>query len=194
MVSRSLGNWFFLGALFTTLDLEKDAMEYDNCGSCTSCISACPTQAIVAPYRLDARLCISYLTIEYSGSIPLNLREKMGNRIYGCDDCLAACPWNKFAQEARNHRYAARDDLRAPHLAELVQLDDAAFRAKFSGSPIKRIKRDRFVRNVLYAIGNSGNPDFLPMLPPLCEDPNAIVAEAARWAIMRLENAANGLE
>lgn len=194
LVSRSLGNWFFLGALFTTLDLEKDAMEYDNCGSCTSCISACPTQAIVAPYRLDARLCISYLTIEYSGSIPLNLREKMGNRIYGCDDCLAACPWNKFAQEARNHRYAAREDLRAPHLAELVQLDDAAFRAKFSGSPIKRIKRDRFVRNVLYAIGNSGNPDFLPMLPLLCEDPNAIVAEAARWAIMRLENAANGLE
>lgn len=194
LVSRELGNWFFLGALFTTLDLEKDATEYDHCGSCSACISACPTEAIVAPYRLDARRCISYLTIEYSGSIPPELREKMGNRIYGCDDCLAACPWNKFAQTARDHRYVARDDLTAPHLADLVQLDDAGFREKFSGSPIKRIKRDRFVRNVLYAIGNSNDPQFIPLLPALTQDPNPIVSEAAHWAIKRLENAANGLE
>ena len=186
LVSRDLGNWFFLGAIFTTLELEPDAAETDHCGSCRRCLDICPTDAFPAPYRLDARLCISYLTIEHKGPVDEALRPKLGNRIYGCDDCLAVCPWNKFAATARDHRYAARADLRAPPLGELARLDDAAFREKFSGSPIKRIGRNRFVRNVLYAIGNSGDRVLLPEAEQLTGDPDPTVADAARWAKRRL--------
>ena len=149
LVSRELGSWFFIGSVFTTLDLPVDEAEVDHCGSCRACLDACPTGAFPAPHQIDARRCISYLTIEHHGPVDEALRPLLGNRIYGCDDCLAACPWNKFAQEAREMRYAAREDLVAPKLAELAMMDDASFRAHFSGSPIKRIKRDRFVRNVL---------------------------------------------
>ena len=189
LVSRDLGNWFFLGSIFTTLDLEPDPPENDHCGSCRSCLEACPTEAFPAPYQLDARRCISYLTIEHRGPIDEALRPLLGNRIYGCDDCLAACPWNKFAQEAREVRYAARDDLIAPPLADLAALDDAGFRAKFSGSPIKRIGRDRFLRNVLYAIGNSGAPDLMPSAKAHLDDPDETVRDAARWAVARLTTA-----
>jgi epoxyqueuosine reductase len=184
LVSRDWGNWAFLGAIFTTLDLPVDAAEVDHCGSCRSCLTACPTSAFPAPYRLDARRCISYLTIEHKGPVDLELRAKMGNRIYGCDDCLAACPWNKFAVAASDLRY--HGDTGPPDLAELAVLDDAAFRAHFSGSPIKRIGRDRFVRNVLYAIGNSGTPGLGAVAQTLVDDPDATVAEAARWAVGRL--------
>ena len=184
LLSRDLGNWFFLGALFTTLDLPKDAPETSHCGSCRACLDICPTDAFPAPYRLDARRCISYLTIEHKGPVDLDLRALMGNRIYGCDDCLAACPWNKFAQSARDIGYAAR--IGAPDLAELATLDDAAFRARFAGSPIKRIGRDRFIRNVLYAIGNSGLPHLRASAEALRHDPDPTVAEAAQWAIHRL--------
>ncbi|MEP2769334.1 MAG: tRNA epoxyqueuosine(34) reductase QueG [Paracoccaceae bacterium] len=187
LVSRDWGNWAFLGSVFTTLDLTPDAAEPDHCGSCRSCLDICPTDAFPAPYQLDARRCISYLTIEHKGPIDPELRALMGNRIYGCDDCLAACPWNKFAVEARELRYQSRPDLLAPDLAELALLDDAAFRAKFSGSPIKRIGRDRFVRNVLYAIGNSDAAHLRPVAQALCDDDNAIVADAARWAVERLD-------
>ncbi|MFT4783061.1 MAG: epoxyqueuosine reductase [Paracoccaceae bacterium] len=186
LVSRRLGNWIFLGAIFTTLELEPDAPEVDHCGSCRACLDACPTNAFVAPYQLDARRCISYLTIEHKGPVDTGLRAGLGNRIYGCDDCLAACPWNKFAQEASEVRYAARDDLKAPDLADLVTLDDAGFRARFSGSPIKRIGRDRFVRNVLYAIGNSNSPELARHARALLEDEDAAVRDAARWALSRL--------
>ncbi|MCV6586129.1 MAG: tRNA epoxyqueuosine(34) reductase QueG [Marinibacterium sp.] len=186
LVSRDWGNWAFLGAVFTTLDLPVDPPERDHCGSCRSCLDACPTDAFPAPYRLDARRCISYLTIEHKGPVPEDLRTRMGNRIYGCDDCLAACPWNKFAVEASDMRYAARPDLLAPPLAELAALDDAGFRARFSGSPIKRIGRDRFVRNVLYAIGNSGQSALRPAALALLDDPDPTVADAARWAVKRL--------
>jgi epoxyqueuosine reductase len=186
LVSRDWGNWAFLGAIFTTLDLPVDEAEPDRCGSCRACLDACPTDAFPAPYRLDARRCISYLTIEHKGPVDVELRPRLGNRIYGCDDCLAACPWNKFAVAASDIRYAARDDLRAPPLADLAALDDAAFRALFSGSPVKRIGRDRFVRNVAYAIGNSGDPGLLPAVRALTEDADATVAEAARWAVKRL--------
>ncbi|GAB1377448.1 tRNA epoxyqueuosine(34) reductase QueG [Pararhodobacter aggregans] len=186
LLGRELGNWFFLGAIFTTLELEPDAPAKENCGSCTACLEACPTAAFPAPFQLDARRCISYLTIEHHGPVDPDLRALMGNRIYGCDDCLAACPWNKFAVAATEVKYAARDDLRAPPLAELAALDDAGFRARFSGSPIKRIGRDRFVRNVLYAIGNSGAPDLAPAAEALLADPDETVAEAARWALARL--------
>ncbi|MGD9861921.1 MAG: tRNA epoxyqueuosine(34) reductase QueG [Pseudodonghicola sp.] len=188
LVSRDFGNWAFLGSVFTTLELPVDAPERDHCGSCTACQIACPTDAFPAPYQLDARRCISYLTIEHKGPVEVELREKLGNRIYGCDDCLAACPWNKFAVAASDLRYAARDDLRAPPLAELAALDDAGFRAFFSGSPIKRIGRDRLIRYVLYAIGNSGDPALLPAAQRLTEDPDATVAEAARWACARLSS------
>jgi epoxyqueuosine reductase len=184
LVSRDWGNWAFLGAIFTTLDLPVDAAEVDHCGSCRSCLDACPTDAFPAPYRLDARRCISYLTIEHKGPIDLELRGKMGNRIYGCDDCLAACPWNKFAVAASDLRY--HGDAGAPDLAKLATLDDAAFRARFSGSPIKRIGRDRFIRNVLYAIGNSGKPGLSGVAQTLVNDPDATVADAARWAMGRL--------
>jgi epoxyqueuosine reductase len=190
LVSRDLGNWFFIGSVFTTLCIEPDVAEVDHCGSCRSCITACPTDAFPAPYRLDARRCISYLTIEHSGPVDVDLRGLMGNRIYGCDDCLAACPWNKFAKEASDIRYHARSDLMAPNLGELAMLDDAAFRAKFSGSPIKRIGRNRFVRNVLYAIGNSQRPDLLSVAHDLVDDPDPTVSDAASWAVQQLSQMA----
>ncbi|MFY0308455.1 tRNA epoxyqueuosine(34) reductase QueG [Leisingera sp. D0M16] len=186
LVSRDWGNWAFLGSVFTTLNLPADEAERDRCGSCRACLDSCPTDAFPAPYQVDARRCISYLTIEHKGPVEEELREKMGNRIYGCDDCLAACPWNKFAVAASDMRYAAREELKAPRLVELAALDDAAFRAMFSGSPIKRIGRDRFVRNVLYAIGNSGLVDLREVARGLAEDPDPAVADAARWAVQRL--------
>ena len=189
LVSQDWGNWAFLGSIFTTLELETDSPEEDHCGSCRACLEICPTDAFPAPYQLDARRCISYLTIEHKGSVPPALREKMGNRIYGCDDCLAVCPWNKFAVAAHELRYRGQNS-DAPPLAELVCLDDIAFRARFSGSPIKRIGRDRFVRNVLYAIGNSGTPALIAAAQALTEDPDPAVAEAARWAVERLSKTA----
>ncbi|WP_171212165.1 tRNA epoxyqueuosine(34) reductase QueG [Ruegeria sp. HKCCA5426] len=186
LVSRDWGNWAFLGSVFTTLDLPSDMSEVDHCGSCRACLDVCPTDAFPGPYQLDARRCISYLTIEHKGPVDEELRAKMGNRIYGCDDCLAACPWNKFAVAASDLRYAARPELKSPPLAELAGLDDAAFREKFSGSPIKRIGRDRFVRNVLYAIGNSGLPELRPIAARLIDDPDPTVADAARWAMKQL--------
>ncbi|MEL6839145.1 MAG: tRNA epoxyqueuosine(34) reductase QueG [Pseudomonadota bacterium] len=187
LLGRDLGSWFFLGAIFTTVDLEPDQAEVSHCGTCTACLDICPTAAFPAPYQLDARRCISYLTIEHKGPVDEELRALMGNRIYGCDDCLAVCPWNKFAVAGRDARYAARDDLLAPPLAELAALDDAAFRVRFSGSPIKRIGRERFVRNVVYAIGNAGDPALIRAVSPLVDDPDPAVADAARWAILRLK-------
>ena len=187
LLSRDLGNWFFLGAIFTTVDLPPDAAEDEHCGSCTACLDICPTAAFPAPYQLDARRCISYLTIEHKGPVDRDLRALMGNRIYGCDDCLAICPWNKFAQTATELRYAARPELVSPRLEDLAALDDTAFRALFSGSPIKRIGRDRFVRNVLYAIGNSGDAQLIHAAQRLVDDPDEAVANAARWAVERLQ-------
>ncbi|WP_017999398.1 tRNA epoxyqueuosine(34) reductase QueG [Paracoccus sp. N5] len=184
LLSRDLGSWFFLGAIFTTLDLPKDAAERSHCGSCRACLDACPTRAFPAPYQLDARRCISYLTIEHRGPVDPELRPMLGNRIYGCDDCLAACPWNKFAQAATELRYHGPHG--GPALAELAALDDAGFRERFSGSPIKRIGRDRMVRNVLYAIGNSGLAHLRPVADGLLNDPDPAVADAARWACERL--------
>ncbi|WP_227286427.1 tRNA epoxyqueuosine(34) reductase QueG [Boseongicola sp. H5] len=186
LLSRDLGNWFFLGAIFTTVEFAPDPPEGEHCGSCTACLDICPTDAFPAPFQLDARRCISYLTIEHKGPVDHELRGKMGNRIYGCDDCLAVCPWNKFAREATELRYAARTELRAPRLDDLAGLDDPGFRALFSGSPIKRIGRDRFVRNVLYAIGNSGEKRLEPAAQSLVNDPDEAVADAARWAVERL--------
>ena len=186
LVGRDLGSWFFLGSIFTTIELPVDGAEPENCGSCTACLDVCPTDAFPAPYQLDSRRCISYLTIELDGPVDEELRPMLGNRIYGCDDCLAVCPWNKFATEARDIRYAARHDLIAPKLAELAVLDDAAFRAMFSGSPVKRIKRGRFVRNVLYAIGNSEDRSLRAVAAGLLGDEDAAVADAARWAVARL--------
>ncbi|MEM8776836.1 MAG: tRNA epoxyqueuosine(34) reductase QueG [Pseudomonadota bacterium] len=191
LVSRELGSWFFIGSVFTTLEIDADGAEVDRCGSCTKCLDSCPTNAFPAPYQLDARRCISYLTIEHKGPVDEELRSLMGNRIYGCDDCLAACPWNKFAVSAREQKYEARDDLMAPPLDELAALDDSSFRAKFSGSPIKRIGRDRFVRNVLYAIGNSGQGALRHVAQGLADDPDPVVADAARWAVARLDAASN---
>jgi epoxyqueuosine reductase len=185
LLGRDLGNWVFLGAIFTTVELAPDAPAPDHCGGCTACLDICPTQAFPAPYQLDARRCISYLTIEHRGPVDEELRGKMGNRIYGCDDCLAVCPWNKFAVAATEMRYLRTGP--PPLLAELAALDDAGFRAMFSGSPVKRIGRDRFVRNVLYAIGNSGRPDLAAAARPLLHDPDAAVADAARWAMSRLK-------
>jgi epoxyqueuosine reductase len=184
LLSRDLGNWFFLGAIFTTLDLPADAPETSHCGRCTACLDICPTRAFPAPWQLDARRCISYLTIEHRGPVDPALRPLLGNRVYGCDDCLAVCPWNKFARAARETGYAAR--VGAPPLAELAALDDAAFRQRFAGSPVKRIGRDRFVRNVAYAIGNSGLPALIPAVRALADDPDPAVADAARWAVGRL--------
>lgn len=184
LLSRDLGNWFFLGAIFTTLDLPKAAPEVSHCGSCTACLDACPTNAFPAPYRLDARRCISYLTIEHKGPVAEELRPLMGNRIYGCDDCLAVCPWNKFAVAASEIGYQPKVGL--PELADLAALDDAGFRARFAGSPIKRIGRDRMVRNVLYAIGNSADPALIPVAQGLTDDADPTVAEAASWAVTRL--------
>lgn len=186
VLSRDLGNWFFLGAIFTTVELEPDQAQTDNCGTCRACLDICPTDAFPAAFQLDARRCISYLTIEHKGPVDEELRSRLGNRIYGCDDCLAVCPWNKFAKDATELRYAARDDLRAPALSELVALDDAAFRAKFSGSPIKRIGRDRFIRNVLYAIGNSEDAKLVNSALAHIHDSDPTIADAARWAVNRL--------
>ena len=184
LLGRDLGNWVFLGAIFTTLELEPDAAEASHCGRCTACLDICPTKAFPAPYQLDARRCISYLTIEHKGPVDEELRALMGNRIYGCDDCLAVCPWNKFAVAAVEMGYQPKVGL--PELAELAALDDAGFRARFAGSPIKRIGRDRFVRNVLYAIGNSGLPNLRAVAAGLADDPDPAVADAARWAVARL--------
>jgi epoxyqueuosine reductase len=186
LVSREFGSWLFLGAIFTTLDLPRDAADTDHCGSCQACLDICPTSAFPAPYKLDARRCISYLTIESKGPIPHEFRKAIGNRIYGCDDCLAVCPWNKFAQEGRETKLAARDELRAPGLAELARLDDAAFRAQFRKSPVKRIGRDRFVRNVLIAIGNSNDRAFVHEAERLLNDESPLVRGAAVWALSQL--------
>ncbi len=188
LLSRRHGNWLFLGAIYTTAELPavRDAGATASCGSCTACIVACPTGAIVAPYRVDARACISYLTIEHKGPIPEPYRAALGNRIYGCDDCLAACPWNRFAAAPPEEALLPRAELAAPRLADLLGLDDAAFREIFSGSPIKRIGRDRFVRNCLYAAGNSGLSALRPSIYALVGDPDPAVAEAACWALARL--------
>lgn len=186
LVSRQYGSWLFLGSIFTTLDLPPDEPEDDHCGSCRACLDICPTDAFPAPYRLDARRCISYLTIEHKGPIPTAFRAAMGNRIYGCDDCLAVCPWNKFAEAGRETKLAAREALTAPALDDLSRLDDAAFRALFARSPVKRIGRDRFLRNVLIAIGNSGDVSLIHRAEALLADEAAIVRGAAVWALGRL--------
>ncbi|HEY5107206.1 MAG TPA: tRNA epoxyqueuosine(34) reductase QueG [Caulobacteraceae bacterium] len=186
LVSPDFGSWLFLGSVLTTLDLEADAPGEDRCGSCRACLDICPTGAFPAPYHLDARKCISYLTIEHAGPIPVEFRAAMGNRIYGCDDCLAVCPWNKFARVAGEAKLHARDAARSQALADLAALNDAAFRTLFSASPIKRIGRDRFVRNVLYAIGNSGDPRLAAAAAPLLADPCETVRDAARWALEQI--------
>lgn len=186
LLSRDLGNWFFLGAIFTTLDLPADTPQAEHCGSCTACLDICPTNAFPAPFQLDARRCISYLTIEHKGPVDPALRPGIGNRIYGCDDCLAICPWNKFAQQARDIRYDPRPGLQSPPLEQLASLDDAGFRSLFSGSPIKRIGRNRFVRNVLYAIGNSGEKRLESAAQSLLNDPDPAVSDAAKWAMEQL--------
>ncbi len=187
MVSREHGSWLFLGAIYTTLDLAPSVAGRDRCGSCTACQQACPTAAFPAPYRLDARRCISYLTIEHAGPIPVEFRRALGNRIYGCDDCLAVCPWNKFADTAARHKaFLPRAELAAPALGDLLDLDDAGFRQVFAGSPIKRIGRDRMIRNAAIAAGNSGDARFRPLLERLKSDENPVVAEAAAWALGEL--------
>jgi epoxyqueuosine reductase len=193
LVSREHGSWLFLGAIYTTLELEPDAPGADTCGSCDACHRACPTDAFPAPYRLDARRCISYLTIEHAGPIPPEFREAIGNRIYGCDDCLAVCPWNKFASAAAaNLAFAPRAELAAPDLADLLALDDAGFRQVFSGSPIKRIGRDRMVRNAAIAAGNSGDPALSGAVARLLDDADPVVRDAAAWAMPRLDAADRG--
>ncbi|WJR82007.1 tRNA epoxyqueuosine(34) reductase QueG [Bradyrhizobium sp. NP1] len=186
LVSREFGSWLFLGAIYTTLDLPHDEPETDHCGSCRACQDICPTAAFPAPYKLDARRCISYLTIENKGAIPIEFRRAIGNRIYGCDDCLAVCPWNKFAQAGRETKLAARDALRAPSLATLARLDDAAFRALFTKSPVKRLGRDRFIRNVLIAIGNSADATLAHEAEQLLSDASPLVRGAAIWALSQL--------
>jgi epoxyqueuosine reductase len=186
LVSREFGSWLFLGSIFTTLELPPDEAEVDHCGHCRACLDVCPTAAFPAPYKLDARRCISYLTIENKGPIPREFRKAMGNRIYGCDDCLAVCPWNKFAQTTREIRLQPRMELTAPPLAELARLDDTTFRALFRKSPVKRVGRDRFLRNVLIAIGNSGNPGLAIEAERLLGDPSPLVRGAAVWALGQL--------
>ena len=187
LVSREHGSWLFLSAIFTTLELVPDQPGTGRCGRCNACLAACPTNAFPAPFRLDARRCISYLTIEHKGPVPEALRPALGNRIYGCDDCLAVCPWNKFAQTAAaNLAFAPRAELAAPELTDLLALDDAGFRQLFAGSPIKRIGRARFVRNCLYAAGNSGDPALRPAVTPLLEDADPVVRDAAAWALQQL--------
>ena len=191
LVSRRDGSWLFLGAIYTTLELDPDVPHAMRCGRCTRCLEICPTRAFPAPFQLDARRCISYLTIEHKGPIPEEFREAIGNRIYGCDDCLAVCPWNRFADAARTHMaFLPRAELAAPALADLLQLDDAAFRNLFAGSPVKRIGRNRMVRNAAIAAGNSGLPDLVPHLQVLAADEDEVVAEAARWALNRISEAA----
>ena len=190
LVSKAEGNWLFLGAIYTTISFEPDTPHADRCGSCNACQTACPTDAFPAPYRLDARRCISYLTIEHKGPIAKEFRTALGNRIYGCDDCLAVCPWNKFAQSAASHRdFLPRAELMAPKLEGLLQLDDAGFRALFSGSPIRRIGRNRFVRNCLYAAGNSQDQGLVETVTNLLDDPDDVVVDAAHWALDRLRSA-----
>lgn len=191
LVSRTQGSWFFLASIFTTAELETDGAEIDHCGSCSACIDACPTDAFPAPYQIDARRCISYLSIEHKGSIDPDLRSLMGNRIYGCDDCLAACPWNKFAQSAHEIKLQARKDLIAPNIQDFLQFDDAQFRTFFSGSPIKRIGRDRFIRNVLIAAGNSGDATLIDHCKPHLKDPNEVVRGSAVWALSKLLSASD---
>ena len=186
LVSRDIGSWFFIGTIFTEAEIEPDAPEVDHCGSCRACLDICPTDAFPAAYQLDARRCISYLTIEHEGHIDSAFRQAMGNRIYGCDDCLAACPWNKFAEASHEMKLMARDELKAPRLAELLALDDASFRALFTASAIKRIGRDRFIRNVLIATGNSGDAALVPQVLALLDDPADIVRAMAVWALSRL--------
>jgi len=187
LVSRRLGSWLFLGEIYTTLALPPDPPHGDRCGTCTRCLAVCPTDAFAAPYRLDATRCISYLTIEHAGPVPHALRPKLGNRIYGCDDCLAVCPWNRFARAAGHPKLRAPADGEPPRLAELAALDDAGFRRRFAGTAIKRIGRNRFVRNVLYAIGNSADATLRPAAARLVHDPDPVVADAARWAVGRLD-------
>ena len=194
LVSREFGSWLFLGAIFSASELPRDAPEADHCGSCQACLDICPTAAFPAPYKLDARRCISYLTIENKGPIPREFRQAIGNRIYGCDDCLAVCPWNKFAQAGREAKLAAREELRAPGLAELARLDDAAFRTLFAKSPVKRIGRDRFIRNVLIAIGNSNEPTLAVEAEQLLDDDSPLVRGAAVWALAQLMGAAEFAE
>lgn len=189
LVSRTHGSWLFLGAIYTTLDLAADTPHADRCGSCTRCQTACPTDAFPSPYRLDARRCIAYLTIEHKGPIPEEFRSAMANRIYGCDDCLAVCPWNRFAKATEEPAFLPRAELTAPKLAELLALDDAAFRALFSGSAVKRIGVDRFIRNCLYAAGNSGESALIPAVTAHVGSDDPVVADAARWAMARLEDA-----
>jgi epoxyqueuosine reductase len=187
LLSREHGNWLFLGVIYATLDLQPDEPATVHCGSCTACIAACPTGAITGPHQIDARACISYLTIEHHGPIPEKYREAIGNRIYGCDDCLAVCPWNRFAEAASaNRAFLPRAELAAPRLADLLALDDTAFREMFSGSPIKRIGRDRFIRNCLIAAGNSSDPQLAAQVRPHLADPNPVVADAADWAMAKL--------
>ena len=186
LVSREFGSWLFLGAILSSLELPPDEPSADHCGSCRACLDICPTNAFPAPYQLDARACISYLTIEHPGPIPLEYRAPLGNRVFGCDDCLAVCPWNKYAKTARETRLHARESARTPPLAELATLDDAAFRERFSASPIKRIGRDRLVRNTLYAIGNSGDRSLANAAQARLGDPNDVVRDAAAWALERL--------
>ena len=192
LLSREHGNWLFLGVILSAAGMQADAAETEHCGSCTACLEACPTQAFPAPFQLDARRCLSYLTIEFAGPWPEEFRVATGSRIYGCDDCLAVCPWNKFAAEARETRVKARAALERPRLADLVALDDAGFRALFAKNPVKRIGRGRFVRNVLYAIGNSGDPGLRSVAEALMTDPDPVVADAATWAAGRLPIPARG--
>ncbi|WP_304165754.1 tRNA epoxyqueuosine(34) reductase QueG [Phenylobacterium aquaticum] len=189
LVSREFGSWLFLGVILTELALAPDAAGRDHCGQCQACLDICPTKAFPAPYQLDARRCISYLTIELKGPIPVEFRAALGNRIYGCDDCLAVCPWNKFATSAREKRLHARQALKEPRLSDLVQLDDPTFRLLFAKGPVKRIGRDRFIRNVLYAIGNSGDAGATVVVEPLLSDPAPVVRGAAVWALSRLHGA-----
>ncbi len=194
LVSRDYGSWLFLGSIFTDLDLTPDPPEQDHCGQCQRCLDICPTKAFPAPYQLDAKRCISYLTIEYKGHIDLEFREAMGNRIFGCDDCLAICPWNKFAISASHAHFHARETLRDPALDYLVQLDDAEFRTLFRKSPVKRTGRDRFIRNVLIAIGNAGDSNFAPLIEKLLPDPSPLVRAMAVWALHQIHPArANAL-
>jgi epoxyqueuosine reductase len=187
LISRRLGNWLFLSEIITTLELAPDPPGKNHCGSCTRCLTSCPTNAITAPFQLDARRCISYLTIELKGSIPVDLRPAIGNRIYGCDDCLAVCPWNRFAREGKLMQAHARPDLQQPDLIELLQLDDAGFKARFANSPILRTKRRGLLRNVCVALGNTAGASALPHLAKAARDPEPLIAEHAQWAIARIE-------
>ncbi len=188
LVSREFGSWLFLGSIFTTLKIDIDEREADHCGSCNACLNICPTEAFPAPYQLDARRCISYLTIEYKGHIAIEFRKVMGNRIYGCDDCLSVCPWNKYAQMTPETLFHPRIELKNPDLGDLATLDDAAFRQVFSGSPVKRVGRDYFIRNVMIAIGNSQNEDYIPLLIEKLEESSPYIRAMAIWALKRLTN------